>query len=517
MDANVTEAPIGILTTTLEGVIEHANDRALALLEGDEDSCAGHIKEVFPSSVNDTVPAAFPHPTTRVQSEEYYPDVDRWLEVTVVPAEAGTTVYVADQSTRVRVARQTERLETQLDRVSGILELIAEIISDLVSASSRDEIAGTICDRFGASNLYEFAWVGERDLGSDELVVSAVAGRGGRTFEAIEESLDSGDSVPELQVLETGEPAHVQPIGADERTPEDIRRAAFADGLQSLMAIPLVHGERVYGVVGIYAGEESTMSDREFAGFSTLGEIAGFAVNAARQRSMLFADRVVELTTAIADPVDPCWVAARETDAVLEVIGTVPREEGIICYVTVDTHHPEAVVSAFDDHDGTRFVREVARYDDGGTIEIGVERDTPIAAIIRAGGTVRGGTYSADTGRIVIDVSPREDIRQFIETLRGTCDVTVVRKRDRERPIETTTAFRDTLYDRLTDKQEQALRTAFFAAYFESPRESSAEDVAAALDISSPTLLYHLRAAQRKLLEEVFTDAKQHPETESGT
>jgi predicted DNA binding protein len=77
-----------------------------------------------------------------------------------------------------------------------------------------------------------------------------------------------------------------------------------------------------------------------------------------------------------------------------------------------------------------------------------------------------------------------------------------VAKRERERDVTTAREFRDELQDRLTDRQENALRTAFFANYFESPRGSSAAEVAKALDITGPTLLHHLRAGQRKLLAE---------------
>jgi predicted DNA binding protein len=83
-------------------------------------------------------------------------------------------------------------------------------------------------------------------------------------------------------------------------------------------------------------------------------------------------------------------------------------------------------------------------------------------------------------------------------------DAEVLAKREEEREIETAQEFRNDLHDRLTDRQETVLRTAFLADYFESPRGSAAEEVAAALDITAPTLLYHLRAGQRKLLEEFF-------------
>jgi predicted DNA binding protein len=48
------------------------------------------------------------------------------------------------------------------------------------------------------------------------------------------------------------------------------------------------------------------------------------------------------------------------------------------------------------------------------------------------------------------------------------------------------------------------LEAAFFAGYFEWPRDVSGEDLAESLGVSSPTFHQHLRNAQRKLLDAVL-------------
>jgi predicted DNA binding protein len=50
------------------------------------------------------------------------------------------------------------------------------------------------------------------------------------------------------------------------------------------------------------------------------------------------------------------------------------------------------------------------------------------------------------------------------------------------------------------------LRTAYLADYFESPRGSTAEEVASSLGITGSTLLHHLRAGQRKLLDAFYDE-----------
>ncbi|WP_234403482.1 helix-turn-helix domain-containing protein [Halarchaeum acidiphilum] len=56
----------------------------------------------------------------------------------------------------------------------------------------------------------------------------------------------------------------------------------------------------------------------------------------------------------------------------------------------------------------------------------------------------------------------------------------------------------------LTDKQLQALRTAYVNGYFEWPRETTGEDVASELGVSGPTFHQHLRKALARLLDDAL-------------
>ncbi|MBZ6497035.1 helix-turn-helix domain-containing protein [Natrinema longum] len=56
--------------------------------------------------------------------------------------------------------------------------------------------------------------------------------------------------------------------------------------------------------------------------------------------------------------------------------------------------------------------------------------------------------------------------------------------------------------DGLTDRQHEALRTAYERGYFDIPRQASLEDVAAELDISPSSVSERLRRAQTQLIEE---------------
>lgn len=506
VDVAGKQAPFGVISVAADGTVDSANRKAANLLDAPLDELEGRsIGTTFPSSVSDTVPSAFPNPDEPDSVEEYYPDIDRWLEIHLVPRDPGALIYLQDAGYRKKLERQLTDQQTELDRVSGVTELISAILTDLMGASTREAIADTICHHLGESELYTFAWAGERTLGSDDIEIRAMAGSELRTSETIETCIENGDPIPEARVLESGEPMHIQPIGEDEEIPESIRRAAFADGLQSVVAVPLVHADRVYGVIGVYAAEAETLSDRERASFATLGEMAGFAVNAVRQRSMLLADSVVEITVAITDPADPLGDTSARHEASLELAGMIPQEEALLCYVLVTSSPVEPIAETFAARDDIASVRRVATYDVGGTVELALDPETPIGVLSHGGGTVQSAEYEGGRGEIVVELPPKEHVRRFVEPVIETFDAEIIRKREHERPAKTDRAVSNALSDRLTEKQERALRTAFFANYFESPRESSAEDVAEAMDISSPTLLYHLRAGQRKLLDAYFT------------
>jgi predicted DNA binding protein len=60
------------------------------------------------------------------------------------------------------------------------------------------------------------------------------------------------------------------------------------------------------------------------------------------------------------------------------------------------------------------------------------------------------------------------------------------------------------LLDRLTDRQQEALRTAYLSGYFSWPRESGAEACADALGVSQPTFSQHLRVGQHRLFDVLF-------------
>lgn len=506
MDARFELAPVGILEASPAGTVQRANQAAGDLLGIDPDAVAGNaVGDVFPDSVEASVPRTFEVPPEEVRTiEEYYPDPDRWLSITIVPDQDVVALYLEDETDRHRTRRRLESARADAERLTITGEVTADVLGSLVAASTRAEIAETICTRLGETDVYEFAWLGERELGTGEIAIKASAGASGRTLDRIETELDDGTEVPELRAVRSGIPEVVQSLGDDESVPDPVRRAAFADGLHSLLAVPLTYGSSVYGVVGIYASNRDAFSEREQRSFGTVGEVAGFAINATRNRSILQSDTVVELAFRLDDDGAPLLSVARERDVELTVQGLVPQPDHLLCYLAVEDGSPGPVADALDAADAVDSARVIADHGTAGTVEASMTGATPLGRLVDRGATLQSATFGAADARIVVHLPPGAEIRRVADAFTRDHDASVLAKRERDRDPTTVAALPDALDGRLTDRQEEALRTALFADYFESPRGSSAEEVADALGITGPTLLHHLRAGQRKLLEEVF-------------
>ncbi len=507
MDERLERAPVVILTMTRTGAVIAVNERAQELLElNSGQPASSSITELFPASVEDTLPRLVETNSFESrQFEEYYPELDRWLAVTIVPVAEEVTLYITDVSERYRDRRTIANLRNDLDRLTNINALISDVLEELVGASTREEIAETICERLGGTDLYAFALVAEREFGGDEMTIRAADGSPGRTLDAIESILDGDDTGPEQRAVETATPQLVDSLGEASSVPESVRRAAFADGIQSILAVPLTYGSSVYGVVSIYAADQDAFSERERTNFTTVGEMAGFAINAARHRTLLLSDTVVEVTFETYDETDPFVTVTENHDGTLSLNGLVPQhDEPLLCYATVTSGSVEAYCQDLREQKAVKNCRIIGNHDDGGSLEITLESGAVLERLTELGATIQSGTYAAGAGELVVEFPPAEDIRRVAEQLDDEFEITVRAKREKERVTQSPEEFRDELGDALTERQENALRTAFFADYFESPRGSSAEDVANALGITGPTLLYHLRAGQKKLLAQYF-------------
>ncbi|WP_226011115.1 bacterio-opsin activator domain-containing protein [Halomicrobium salinisoli] len=412
----------------------------------------------------------------------------------------GCIGILRDVTDRTERERRLERQRDELDTLNRINELLLVVSRDLFESPEQGAIEQTVCDRLADSDLYQFAWIGTPEVGSDRLVPDVSAGVDCDYVASITVTTDESETGrgPAGRAFRSGE-VQVSHDVATDPTFEPWREAALDRDVRSAAAVPLTYDGTTYGVLAVYADRPLAFSRREQRGFEILGEAIGYAINATRTRQLLFAERVVELELRLTAPNELVVEAAERLGCRLSLEGYVATgDESWLLYFALSG----AEADRFIDVAGPEAAVEVVRSDGDGSERIVAirTRSQLLDSIGALGGRVTGGTIDDGRGTFVVEIPQSTDVREFVEQARSSYPGTeLLAKREHERSVERLAWLCDDTVD-LTDRQRQALEAAHHAGYFEWPRESTAEDVADLLDIARPTLQAHLRKAEQELV-----------------
>ena len=396
------------------------------------------------------------------------------------------------------IRRQRDELNA-LDRLN---HLIQSTVRGIVTESSQEAMEQSVCDALTVSELYHSAWIGDVEDDRPVLSVRCSAGDDEVLDTLTDAAREFGYSEEIVDMIRAGDSFAVSDLPTNEDIPEQIRRLAAAHDVGSFIIVPLAFGETLYGTLVVNTSSVDAFDDREQSAFEVLGVIVGFAINALRNRHLLFSDAVVELEFQTADREAFFSGVTREYDCRCVLEGQVLTEdERTLQYVRVSGLPHEQIYDLASEHDTLEEVRLVSGDGDECLLEV-VNTDSGVQALVEAGAYVQSGVAENGIATIRAEVAKGEDIRGVVKAFRRVYpDATLVSKREHDRPARTAQTFRHELEQRLTKRQQTALRTAHLAGYFDWPRGSTAEEVAAAMDITSATLHYHLRRAQRELID----------------
>jgi predicted DNA binding protein/CheY-like chemotaxis protein/GAF domain-containing protein len=425
---------------------------------------------------------------------------------------AATVEATLDRVEREESLREQERelaaRNRQLESLDRTNELIREIDQALVQATTREAIERAVCDLLTSADRFAFAWIGES---ADDGVHPRVNGGADQGYlEAVSLSTDAQSPPPSVSTLRTGDETVASNVAAD-LGGAPWRKAALARDLQSAISVPLTYNGVSYGVLTVFATEPGTFDDRLAAVFAELGGTIANAMNAVETRQALLTETVVELELSIRDPDNLFVRLAREAGCEVDYGGTVPQSDGTTrVFFAVRDCGADAVRAVVDDAPDVGDLQAIGGLDDDGSsarrFEATVTGPTIPLAIVECGALVRSLAVGDEAAvRVVVELLDATDVRTFVDRLEATYpDTELLARRDRERPEPDAASPRAAILERLTDRQLEALQTAYLSGYFEWPRERTGEEVAESLGITQPTLNAHLRAAERKLCRELF-------------
>ncbi|RKD98195.1 bacterio-opsin activator domain-containing protein [Halopiger aswanensis] len=444
------------------------------------------------------------------------PDQKRWfmmragrftaddaVRVTVVHLEITERklAEIAAEESAEQVREEHRALEHVLERVDG---LVREVTDAAVGAGSRDEIERRVCRRLVDTDPYVLAWIGRVDVTTRRVSPREWAGRDDVPLEDDDLVLGSDETHPAVRALEEAEPYVIQDLAEF----EDADRwwpTGAGEQYHAVAAIPLTYGDVTYGVLTLFAAEPAVFDERELPILESLAETVSTALNAIEARRMLTTETVVELEATIEDPSLFVTELADALSTTVIYRGLTYDEGGTpLAFFRVETADADRAVDAATALEDVENASVLTEYDDSVVLELALGNGV-ITALADHGAVIQ--RFDADDRvlDLALELPNGQAARSAYDLLEERYDRVELRSyHETDQPTRTPRDLQSTIETKLTDRQQTALRKAYYADYFDWPRGVSGEELAESMDVSRSTFHQHLRAAQRKLLEELF-------------
>jgi len=433
-----------------------------------------------------------------------------WNRVHIAPIhgdDGAVTHYVGfqeDVTDRVEAEREAQRqaekaraeretVEALLDRLDG---LVTDVTSALLSAETRSAVEAAVTDRLVEADEYALAWVGEAEPATDTIAPGTWAGVADPP--ALELAVDGPD--PAARAARTGTAQFVEADAVPAVYGE------LADGSAGgLAALPLQYGDVSYGVLVVGLRPDADLPEPEQRVLAAVAQSTAMALHALTSQRLLGSDDVTELAFSLTGD-DPFFVGlSADLGAEFVHTGTVSREAGTTTFFFETDADPDAVAEAATTRSDVTDCTPVTASDGRSVVEFSVDESPLVELLLDRGGRIAAMSSADGTGDLTVEIPPEAQPRTVVEAVEDRIDgADLSAYREHERPADTRQDVRARIDDRLTDRQSTALQTAIVGGFFEWPRETNGEDLATAMDIGRSTFHQHLRAAQRKVFEELY-------------
>ena len=264
---------------------------------------------------------------------------------------------------------------------------------------------------------------------------------------------------------------------------------------------------RVPGLVGgPPSGACHAVDDTTEAVLAELGGTIASALSAIERRNALLTTSMTRVEFVVDDPAFVLSRLAQDAACTLSYQGGVQQStEGSHVFVTVDDGAVADVVDAASRLVGIDEVQRISAEGEGGVLRLRLTQPFLALELADHGAVLREATADPTSTALVIDIPDSIDVRTITQLVRETVSTVELRsKQTLDQSIEHDLYSK--FLEKLTERQLEVIQTAYYSGFFESPRESTGEDVAETLGISPPAFYRHSRTVQRKLFETLFEE-----------
>jgi predicted DNA binding protein len=240
----------------------------------------------------------------------------------------------------------------------------------------------------------------------------------------------------------------------------------------------------------------------------SLGRMVATGINAVETKEILTAENVVSLEFSVRDRNLFFLDLSATLSCSLTHAGSVWQDDGtLLTFFTVSDADPGQLRDAIDGLDGVERASVITEADDAALVEFVTAEPSIFTELTDYGARTRELSATEGDGRIRVEVSHDSTARSVVSHVTENYEGAELRSyRELQHPPTTKGEFLAETRDRLTGRQLTALQKAHVSGYFEWPRRTDGNALAESMGISRSTFHQHLRAAQRKLVSELFAD-----------
>jgi PAS domain S-box-containing protein len=434
-----------------------------------------------------------------------FDDVTRELSDLLAATAEAALDRVSRESQLRKQDRKLQQQNEQLTALNRVNETIREIDKALVQAETREEIDHTVCEWLTGDDRFRFAWIGTINPATDTVEPRVWSGEEQGYLDSQPFTVEASKTEPAGRTAATGDVTIVKNVAAGLRD-EPWRKDALTRDFLSVLSIPLVYNELTHGVLTVYAPTQDAFDETTEAVLAELGETIASALSAIERKNALLTTSMTRVEFNIDDPSFVLSRLAQEADCNLSYQGGVQRSsEGNYVFVTVEGASVEAVADSASQLVAIDDVQQISTDGDSGVLRLRLTQPFLALELADHGAVFREATADPTTTTLVIDIPDSIDARTIIQLVRETFSTVELRSKQTLNQTAEHNLYSKFL-EKLTERQLEVIQTAYYSGFFESPRESTGEEVAETLEISPPAFYTHARTVQRKLFTTLFEE-----------
>jgi predicted DNA binding protein len=361
------------------------------------------------------------------------------------------------------------------------------------------------------SREYSLAWIGAYTPGTDLIELQARSGADDGFVEEMTGMVSNPDvdASPIRTTIESGS-VHVVTRREPETRFESWREHTLECGFEGSAIVPLVFKDQTYGLLGLCTDRTGAFDDRETTLLATLGNRIGQVIHALETERLLHADAVTELTFRSTDSGSFPIRASEQLDCTIEIVEIIPSSEGqLVHFASLSGASISALGEVAESETKDVQLRSIQAREEpvGGTVQLTLHEQSLAQVLVQSGAVVTADRVTEGQAEVVCEIPADADVQSLVNQLTDTfpeTELVAKRQHDRsEKSVEQNSSklLADVFTHQLTDRQRQVVRAAVHGGYFESPRRSTATELADALSVTQSTFSHHLRNAQQTLFE----------------